>query len=211
MSSDEDAWEDFIDEAVSAEKYSRKLSRRIKNTFRAKFERHGDQAGSPGLGFIRTPQPEARLAIDPVAMQLVVQLFEEYAQGSVTYAQLGERHRLKMQHIRSILTNRLYNGWAVRERRSPRETWVAAPWRDDPPVSESCGAASRRSGAGASRQRGASTRDERTCWPRNVVSLRTSRACGDAYQQARPAVPPLPARPTLRPLAGRYSSRGTLR
>jgi DNA invertase Pin-like site-specific DNA recombinase len=136
VSSDEDAWEDFIDEAVSAEKYSRKLSRRIKNTFRAKFERHGDQAGSPGLGFMRTPQPEARLAIDPVAMQLVVQLFEEYAQGSVTYAQLGERHRLKMQHVRTILTNHLYNGWAVRERRSPRETWVAAPWRDDPPVSD---------------------------------------------------------------------------
>jgi DNA invertase Pin-like site-specific DNA recombinase len=41
VSSDEDAWEDFIDEAVSAEKYSRKLSRRIRNTFRAKFERHG--------------------------------------------------------------------------------------------------------------------------------------------------------------------------
>jgi DNA invertase Pin-like site-specific DNA recombinase len=136
VSSDEDAWEDFIDEAVSAEKYSRKLSRRIKNTLRAKFERHGDQAGTAGLGFCRTPQPEARLAIDPVAMQRVVQLFEEYAVGNVTYAELGERHGLKMQHVRSILTNRIYNGWAVRERRSPREAWVAAPWRDNPPVSD---------------------------------------------------------------------------
>ena len=74
MSSDEDAWEDFIDEAVSAEKYSRKLSRRVKSTFRAKFERHGDQAGTAGLGFTRTPQPEARLAIDPVAMQRAIRL-----------------------------------------------------------------------------------------------------------------------------------------
>jgi hypothetical protein len=129
-------WDDFIDEAVSAEKYSRKLSRRIKNTLRAKFERHGDQAGTAGLGFVRTPQPEARLAIDPVAMQRVVRLFEEYAVGDVAYGELAERHELKMQHVRSILTNRIYNGWAVRERRSPRETWVAAPWRDDPPVSD---------------------------------------------------------------------------
>ena len=136
ISSDEDAWEDFIDEAVSAEKYSRKLSRRIRNTFRAKFERHGDQAGSPGLGFMRTPQPEARLDIDPVAMARVVRLFEEYAVGDVAYDDLAERHGLKMQHVRSILTNRLYNGWAVRERRSPRAAWVAAPWRDDPPVSD---------------------------------------------------------------------------
>ena len=86
VSSDEDAWEDFIDEAVSAEKYSRKLSRRIKNTFRAKFERHGDQAGSPGLGFRRTPQPEARLAIDPVAMQRWCSCSRSTPQGDVTYA-----------------------------------------------------------------------------------------------------------------------------
>jgi ribosomal protein L20A (L18A) len=53
-------------------------------------------------------------------MARVVRLFEEYAVGDVTYAELGERHGLKMQHIRSILTNRIYNGWAVRERRSAR-------------------------------------------------------------------------------------------
>ena len=58
VSSDEDAWEDFVDEAVSAEKYSRKLSRRIKNTLRAKFERHGDQAGTRGPRL--HPHPAAR-------------------------------------------------------------------------------------------------------------------------------------------------------
>lgn len=60
------------------------------------------------------------MAIDPIPMARVVRLFEEYAVGDVTYAELGERHGLKMQHIRSILTNRIYNGWAVRERRSAR-------------------------------------------------------------------------------------------
>ena len=136
VSSDEDAWEDFVDEAVSAEKYSRELSRRIKNTLRAKFERHGDQAVSAGLGFYRTPQPEARLAIDPATMPQAVRLFEEYAGDDVSYLQLGERHGMAEGRVRAILSNRLYNGWSVRHRRSADEVLLAAPGRDDPPVSD---------------------------------------------------------------------------
>jgi hypothetical protein len=103
---------------------------------RAWFERHGDQAGSPGFGFTRTPQPEARLAIDPVAMGRVVRLFEEYAAGDVSYAELAERHGLAEGHIRSILTNRLHSGWSVRHRRSADQVLLPMPWRDDPPVSD---------------------------------------------------------------------------
>jgi DNA invertase Pin-like site-specific DNA recombinase len=208
ISSDEDAWEDFIDEAVSAEKYSRKLSRRIRNTFRAKFERHGDQAGSPGLGFMPTPQPEARQVVDPVAMQRVVRLFEEYAAGDVAYGDLAERHGLKMQHVRSILTNRLYNGWAVRERRSPRAAWLAAPWRDDPPVSDELW--HRVEEARRRRVKTAGRRHPRRA--HLLAKILWSRRKGrDPYEQAGRPAPPLPARAALRPLAGGDPHRRDLR
>jgi hypothetical protein len=63
-------------------------------------------------------------------------LFEEYAAGDVSYAALAERHGLAEGHVRAILTNRLYNGWSVRHRRSADEVKVPAPWRDDPLVSD---------------------------------------------------------------------------
>lgn len=94
---------------------------------RAKFERHGDQAGSAGLGFYRTPQPEARPATDPVAIARVVRLFEEYATGDVAYLELAARHGLAEGHVRSILTDRIYSGWSVRQRRSADQVLVPAP------------------------------------------------------------------------------------
>ena len=57
VSSDEDAWEDFVDEAVSAEKYSRKLSRRIKNTLRAKFERYATRRAPRALASVGPRSP----------------------------------------------------------------------------------------------------------------------------------------------------------
>ena len=136
LSTDEDAHERYLDEAVAAEKFSHRLSRTIKRTHAAKFERYGDQAGSPGMGFYRTPQPEARLAIDPETMPGVVALFERYARGDMSYRTLAREHGIAEGAIRAILTNPLYNGWAVRNRRSPDERRVAAPWREDPPVSD---------------------------------------------------------------------------
>jgi DNA invertase Pin-like site-specific DNA recombinase len=135
-SSDEDAHERYLDEAVAAEKYSHRLSRTIRKTLAAKFERYGDQAGSPGLGFMRTPQPEARLAIDPGTMPRAVALFERYAAGDVSYRELAVLERIPEAQLRAVLTNPLYNGWAVRNRRSADEVRVAAPWRSAPPVSD---------------------------------------------------------------------------
>ena len=136
LSSDESQLETFVTEAAAAEVFSIKLSRTIRKTFQAKFERHGDQAGSPGLGFVRTPQPEARLAIDPDAMPRVVALFERYAVGDVSYRELGAMTGRAEQALRGILTNPLYNGWARRHRRRPDESLQAAPWRSAPPVSD---------------------------------------------------------------------------
>ena len=136
LSADDDAHERYLDEAVAAEKFSHRLSRTIRRTYMAKFERYGDQAGSPGLGFVRTPQPEARLAIDPPGMSRVVELFERYARGDISYRVPARQSGVAEGALRAILTNPLYNGWAVRDRRSRDERRLAAPLRADPPVSD---------------------------------------------------------------------------
>jgi len=136
LSTDENAHERYLDEAIAAEKFSHRLSRTIKRTHAAKFERYGDQAGSPGLGFYRTPQPMARLAIDSDTMPRVIALYVRYARDDISYRALAREMGIAEGAIHAILTNPLYNGWAVRNRRSPDERRVAAPWRDDPPVSD---------------------------------------------------------------------------
>lgn len=136
LSSDADALERFVQEAAAAEIYSIRLSRTITKTLAAKFVRHGDQAGSPPPGFIRTPQPEARLAIDPLAMPRVVGAFERYAAGDVSYRELAVLVGIPEGALRSILTNPIYNGWARRHRRRADEVLAPAPWRSAPPVSD---------------------------------------------------------------------------
>ncbi len=136
LSSDDEQWERWAREAVEAEAYSRRLARRIREGYAAKFRR-GDQAGSPGLGFLRTPAPESRLAIDPTTMPRAVALFERYAGGDVSLSQLAaEDGELGVEGVRAILANPLYNGWAVRHRERPDESRSPAPWRSDPPVSD---------------------------------------------------------------------------
>lgn len=135
-SSDDESHERYLDYAVAAEKYSHGLSRAVRRTFETKFERFGDQAGTAGLGFLRTPQPEARLAIDPATMPIAVGLFERYAVGDLSYRELGAWAGMDEAKARAIVTNPLYNGWAVRHRRTPDTVQVAAPWRSSPPVSD---------------------------------------------------------------------------
>jgi DNA invertase Pin-like site-specific DNA recombinase len=136
VSSDQDAFDRYLDEAVAAHKFSNRLSRTVARTLEAKFTRFGDQAGSAGFGFLRTPQPEARLAVDPDTMPTAVALFERYALGDVSYRELAVETGVAEGMLRGILSNPLYNGWAVRRRRSADTVRVAAPWRSSPPVSD---------------------------------------------------------------------------
>lgn len=136
LSSDADSLERFVQEAAASEIYSIRLSRTITKTLAAKFVRHGDQAGTAPLGFVRTAQPDARLAVDPATMPAVVGMFERYAVGDVSYRELARLVDIPEGGLRSILTNPLYNGWARRHRRRPDEVLAAAPWRSAPPVSD---------------------------------------------------------------------------
>jgi hypothetical protein len=88
-----------------------------------------------------------------------VALFERYATGGVSYRDLETETGVPADAIRAVLGNPLYNGWAVRHRRSPNERRVAAPWRLNPPVNDDLWArvqqlrAERHTGGGGQRKR----------------------------------------------------------
>ena len=135
LSSDPSDWDELISEAAGAEKYSRRLSERISEGYAAKFDQERDPGGYAALGFRRLPEPPHTLEIDPDRMPIVVGLFEEYALGNVSAAQLEAETGLAATRIRMILLNPLYNGW-VRRHRGKDETRRPAPWRATPPVSD---------------------------------------------------------------------------
>lgn len=133
LSSDEDAWEHWAREAVEAEAYSRRLAKRVREGYEAKFRRLGDQGGQAPLGFHRVGA-DRRLEVDPDTIHVPVAAFERYATGAVSYAEVGAALGLEAGSVREILRNPVYNGWVRRYRRSAVEERKPAPWRDAPPV-----------------------------------------------------------------------------
>jgi DNA invertase Pin-like site-specific DNA recombinase len=130
VSSDEDAWETWAREAVEAEAYSRRLGKRVREGYAAKFRRLSDQGGVAPHGFRRAGEARV-LAIDPDTIGDVVHAFERYASGVVSQADLAAELRVPETALREWLANPIYNGWVRRgAERAP------APWRDAPPVSD---------------------------------------------------------------------------
>lgn len=136
LSSDPHDWDELISEAAGAEKYSRRLSERITDGYAAKFDHQDDPGGHAGLGFRRLSEPPHTLEVDPETIGVAVGMFERYALGNVSAAQLEAETGLAASRIRMILMNPLYNGWIVRHRRSDRESRKPALWRASPPVSD---------------------------------------------------------------------------
>jgi hypothetical protein len=135
LSSDPHDWDELVAEAAGAERYSRRLSERITDGYAAKFDHHDDPGGHAALGFRRSPGPPHTLEVDPAAIGVAVGLFERYALGTVSAAQLAAETGLDADRIRCILKNPLYNGW-IRRHRGPNETRRPAAWRSSPPVSD---------------------------------------------------------------------------
>jgi DNA invertase Pin-like site-specific DNA recombinase len=135
LSSDPHDWDELISEAAGAEKYSRRLSERITDGYAAKFDHHDDPGGHAGLGFRRSSEPPHILQVDPDTIGVAVALFERYALGNVSAAQLEAATGLAASRIRMILMNPLYNGW-IRRHRGKDEVRRPAPWRANPPVSD---------------------------------------------------------------------------
>src|SRR6266542_6418177 len=55
LSSDRGDWDELVAESVAAERYSRRLSERITDGYKAKFDHHDDPGGHAALGFRRSP------------------------------------------------------------------------------------------------------------------------------------------------------------
>ena len=136
VSSDRHDWDELVAEATGAEKYSRRLSDRITDGYAAKFKELRDPGGHAPLGFRRSVEPPHALAVDHATIGTAVGLFERYALGTVSTADLETETGLKSSRVRGILMNPIYNGW-VRRAVGASEIREAAPWRPEPPVSDS--------------------------------------------------------------------------
>lgn len=133
LSSDLSDWDELVAEATAAERYIRRLAGRIADGYAEKFDRHGDQAGNPTLGFRRAADPPHLLEIDRVTIGRAVDVFRRYALGNISTADLATATGLGEKQVRRMLRNRLYNGWAARH----LGTEVCpAPWRASPPVDD---------------------------------------------------------------------------
>jgi DNA invertase Pin-like site-specific DNA recombinase len=131
LSSDEDEWESWARETVEAEAYSRRLGKRIREGYAAKFRRLADPGGHAPLGFRRTAERPQTLEVDPASIGRAVNLFERYASGAVSIDELARGQGMNDRTLNDILKNPVYNGWVVRKgERSP------AAWRDEPPVDD---------------------------------------------------------------------------
>jgi DNA invertase Pin-like site-specific DNA recombinase len=130
LSSDEESWETWAREAVEAEAYIRRLGKRVREGYSAKFKRLSDPGGNPPLGFMRVG-PASTLAINPDTIATAVALFERYATGAVTIAALADETGMNPEGLKDLLKNPLYNGW-VRRHGEP----APALWRSNPPVSD---------------------------------------------------------------------------
>ncbi len=107
LSSADRHWDQLVDEAKDAERYSRRLSRRIKEGYASKLTKQRDPAGHPPYGFRRNeskllePDP-AKLA----SVRLVYGLSRAGHPDRVVAAQTG----LGLFTVRGILTSPLYVG-----------------------------------------------------------------------------------------------------
>lgn len=133
LSSDPRDWDELVAEATAAERYIRRLAGRIADGYAEKFDRHGDQAGNPTLGFRRASEPPHLLEIDHATIGRAVEIFRRYALGNASTADLAAATGLGEEQVRKMLRNRLYNGWAVRHRGTEVRP---APWRSSPPVDD---------------------------------------------------------------------------
>jgi len=107
LSSNERHWDQLVDEAKDAERYSRRLSRRIREGYASKLAKQRDPAGHPPYGFRRD---EAKLLEpDPANLATVRQVFGLAAAGH-TDADLAARTGVGLFTVRGILTSPLYVG-----------------------------------------------------------------------------------------------------
>ena len=107
LSSCERHWDQLVDEAKDAERYSRRLSRRIREGYATKRSSQRDPGGHPPFGFRR--DAAKLLEPDPEAAQTVRRAFELSAAGLSDRA-VAAAVGLPLFTLRGMLTSPLYVG-----------------------------------------------------------------------------------------------------
>ena len=107
LSSSERHWDQLVDEAKDAERYSRRLSRRIKEGYASKLAKERDPGGRPPFGFRRNAAK--LIEPDPGRLATVARVFELAAAGLPDRA-VAAAVGLPLFTLRGILTSPLYVG-----------------------------------------------------------------------------------------------------
>lgn len=107
LSSSERHWDQLVDEAKDAERYSRRLSRRIKEGYASKLVKERDPGGHPPFGFRRNG--DKLLEPDPERLPTVRRIFELAAAGLADRA-VAREVELPLFTVRGVLTSPLYVG-----------------------------------------------------------------------------------------------------
>ena len=107
LSSSERHWDQLVDEAKDAERYSRRLSRRIKEGYASKLVKERDPGGHPPFGFLRNG--DKLLEPDPEHLPVVRRVFELAAAG-LPDRMVAREVELPLFTVRGILTSPLYVG-----------------------------------------------------------------------------------------------------
>ena len=129
LSSCERHWDQLVDEAKDAERYSRRLSRRIKEGYASKLVKQRDPGGHPPYGFRRNA--DKLLEPDPERLPVVRRAFELAAAG-LPDRDVARDVGLPLFTVRGMLSSPLYAGRlrdgqpARWEPLIPPELWNAA-------------------------------------------------------------------------------------
>ena len=107
LSSSERHWDQLVDEAKDAERYSRRLSRRIREGYASKRAKERDPGGRPPFGFRRNAGK--LLEPDPERAATVGRVFELTA-AALTDRAVAASVELPLFTVRGILTSPLYAG-----------------------------------------------------------------------------------------------------
>ncbi len=107
LSSCDRHWDQLVDEAKDAERYSRRLARRIHEGYASKLVKQRDPGGHPPYGFRRN---EAKLIEpDPDKIDMVRAVFTRSAAGALDH-EIAEALTLPIDTVRGMLLSPLYIG-----------------------------------------------------------------------------------------------------
>ncbi len=107
LSSSDRDWDQLVGEAQDAERYSRRLSRRIREGYASKRAKQRDPGGRPPYGFRRNPGK--LLEADPERVPVVRRIYELAAAG-LPDRSISEQAGVPLFTVRGVLTSPLYAG-----------------------------------------------------------------------------------------------------